>query len=401
MFSTVEAMAAAQRVTTWFRDRPFVADSVFALALLALVVIATVKAEPDPSEIEPNSLAWLLLAGFCLPVAFRRIMPIAATWTMLGFNAAYWVIDFPDEGTGVTLLIGVYSIGAHVDRPVSLRHGAGVIAGIVAVSTAGVLSPEDDLPWFAIPAFVIMYGTAWILGDNLRTRRAYLLELERTAAHAEAQRLAEARHAVADERTRIARELHDVVAHSMSVMVVQAGGARRVLGTDPEQAADALEAIETTGRESLDEMRRILGVLRSDDEQLELAPTPTLRDFSRLIEHCEQAGLAVDVTVEGEPVELAASLELAAYRIVQESLTNALKHAGPARATVTIGYGADELQVEVRDDGRGAAALNSGAGQGLVGMRERVEAFGGSLEAGPQRGGGYRVSAVVPIGDRR
>ena len=394
-------MVAVQRVTAWFRARPFVADTIFALALSALAVISTLKAEADPSEIEPNALTWVLLAGFCLPVAFRRIVPIAATWTMLGFNAAYWVIDFPDEATGMTLLIGVYSIGAHVDRPASLRHGAGVILGIVAVGTAGVIPPEDALPWFAIPAFVIMYGTAWILGDNLRTRRAYMLELERTAAHAEAQRLAEARHAVADERTRIARELHDVVAHSMSVMVVQAGAARRVLDASPQQAADALEAIEDTGRQSLDEMRRILGVLRSDDEQLELAPAPSLEDFGRLVDQCEQAGLPVELTVEGDPIELPASLELSAYRIVQESLTNTLKHAGPARATVSVTYGTEELRVRVHDDGRGAAATTAGSGQGLVGMRERVEAFGGSLDAGPRTGGGYAVSAVLPIGDHR
>ncbi len=400
-FSTVEAMAAAQRVTNWFRARPVVADTVFALALTALAIIATAQADVDPSERDANVFAWILLVGICLPVAFRRIAPVAATWVMLIFNATYWVVDFPDEATGMTLLIGVYSIGAHVDRPASLRHGAGVIVGIVAVGTAGVISPEDDLPWFAIPAFVIMYGTAWILGDNLRTRRAYMLELERTAAHAEAQRLAEARHAVADERTRIARELHDVVAHSMSVMVVQAGAARRVLDANPQQAADALEAIEDTGRQSLDEMRRILGVLRSDDEQLELAPAPSLDDFGRLVDQCEQAGLPVELTVEGDPVELPASLELSAYRIVQESLTNTLKHAGPARATVSVTYGAEELRVCVNDDGRGAAATTAGAGQGLVGMRERVEAFGGSLDAGPRAGGGYAVSAVLPIGDHR
>ena len=395
-------MDAAQRVTRWFRDRPTVADSVFAVALAALAVIATSQADVDPSEIEPDAYAWLLTLGFCLPVAFRRTAPIAAAWAMLVFNAVYWIADYPDEATGHTLLIGVYSIGAHVDRPASLRHGLGVISAIVLVGTAGVISPEDELPWFAIPAFLIMYGTAWILGDNLRTRRAYMQELERTAAHAEAKRLAEARHAVADERTRIARELHDVVAHSMSVMVVQAGAARRVLDSNPGQAADALEAIEATGRESLDEMRRILGVLRSDDEALDFAPAPTLDDVDRLVDQCVQAGLPVEVTVEGEPVDLPASVELSAYRIVQESLTNALKHAGPATASVELTYGADELQVRIHDDGRGAATTAAnGAGQGLVGMRERVEAFGGSLSAGPRTGGGFAVDAILPIGDHR
>ncbi len=394
-------MAAVQRFSAWFRARPFVADLLFALALTVLGLIATAQADIDASEREPDLLAWVLVAGFCLPVAARRIAPVAATWAMLAFNGVYWVADFPDDATGMTLLIGVYSIGAHVDRPRSLHHGAGVIAAIVTIGTAGVISAQDDLPWFAIPAFVIMYGTAWILGDNLRTRRAYMLELERTAAHAEAQRQAEARHAVADERTRIARELHDVVAHSMSVMVVQAGAARRVLDTNPQQASAALEAIEATGRQSLDEMRRILGVLRSDDEQLAFAPAPSLDDVGRLVDQCEQAGLPVDVAIDGQPVDLPTSVELSAYRIVQESLTNTLKHAGPAHASVALRYTPGQLHVRVEDNGRGAAATTNGAGQGLVGMRERVEAFGGTLTAGPRAGGGYAVAAVLPLGDHR
>ena len=395
-------MNVARQLTRWFRARPLVADSVFAAGLAILAIVATAQAQVDPSEIEPDLFAWVLILGCCLPVAFRRAAPLPAAWSMLVFNATYWILDYPDDATGQTLLIGVYSIGAHIDRPRSLRHGVGLVGAIVLVGTAGVISPEDDLPWFAIPAFMVMYGTAWILGDNLRTRRAYMLELERAATNAEAQRQAEARHAVADERTRIARELHDVVAHSMSVMVVQAGAARRVLDTSPTQAADALEAIETTGRESLDEMRRILDVLRSDDDALEFAPAPRLADVDRLIDQCEQAGLPVTVSIQGQPIDLPTSVELSAYRIVQESLTNALKHAGHATATVELAYGDDELRVSVHDDGRGASvAATNGAGQGIVGMRERVEAFGGSLATGPRSGGGFAVTAVLPIGDNR
>ena len=325
-------MAVLQPTLDWFRRRPAVGDSVLALVLISLSIVAVNAEEATPSNKELDWLAYVLIVGTCLPVITRRRFPVASAWAMLAFTVPYWVIDYPDEAVGTTLLIAIYSVGAFVDRPRSLRHGVALIATIIGVGTIGVIVPEEDLPWFAIPAFLIMYGTAWILGDNLRTRRAYMQELERTAAHAEAKRLAESRHAVADERTRIARELHDVVAHSMSVMVVQAGAARRVLDANPHQAATALEAIEATGRESLDEMRRILGVLRSDDEELELAPAPSLDDFGRLVDQCEQAGLPVELTVEGDPVELPASLELSAYRIVQESLTNTLKHAGPARA---------------------------------------------------------------------
>ena len=394
-------MAVVNRTVSWLRANPLVADGLLAAVFVAAAIVIGIVAPVPEGEREIGVLGWVLLIGNTAPIAVRRVWPLISAWTVLGTNLPYWILDFPDDPIGPTLLIAVYSVGAHVARPVSLRNGVAMISLIVAVGTLGVIVPEEDLPWYAIPAFVVMYGTAWILGDNLRTRRAYLAELERTAAQAEAQRAAEARNAVAEERTRIARDLHDVVAHSMSVMVVQAGAARRVIDSSPDQAAAALEAIESTGRESLDEMRRILGVLRSDDEELELAPAPTIDDFSRLIDHCEQAGLNVALEVDGEPTGLPASIEMSAYRIVQESLTNTLKHAGAASATVRLAYAGDELTVAVTDNGRGAAANRSGGGQGLVGMRERVEAFGGTLAAGPRAGGGFAVTAVLPVRETR
>ncbi|MCP3990317.1 MAG: sensor histidine kinase, partial [Actinomycetia bacterium] len=227
------------------------------------------------------------------------------------------------------------------------RHFWGVYALTTAVVLVGIISDGEDLPLIALPSNIIMLAAAWILGDNLRTRRNYLHELEEKAVRTEAQREAEARRAVSEERTRIARELHDVVAHSVSVMVVQAGAARRILDQDPAQAADALTAIETTGRESLTEMRRVLGVLRSDDELVELAPIPSLDDFDRLLRQCEEAGLPVELEVEGEARPLAPGLELSAYRVVQESLTNSLKHAGPTQARVKLEYSNDSLVVKV------------------------------------------------------
>ena len=180
----------------------------------------------------------------------------------------------------------------------------------------------------------------------------------------------------------------------MSVIVVQAGAARRVLDRDPAQSAEALAAIEETGRESLTEMRRVLGVLRSDEDLAELVPAPGLDDFDRLLQHCDEAGLPVELVVTGEVRRLAPGLEMNAYRVVQESLTNSLKHAGSASAIVHLNYGTDALEVAITDDGRGAAAAAGGSGQGLVGMRERVEAYGGNLTAGPRPGGGFAVSAT-------
>jgi signal transduction histidine kinase len=333
-----------------------------------------------------------------LPIAFRRRSPVAVLWAVVVLTLPFWVLDYPDEPAGPNVLIAIYSLAAHGERPRAIRHFWAAVVVLMTVLVAGVISAQENVPWFAVPADFVVFATAWILGDNLRTRRDYLAELEAKAAMTERQREIEARRAVVEERTRIARELHDVVAHSMSVMVVQAGAARRVLGQDPDQAAEALRAIEETGRESLTEMRRVLGVLRSEDHTAELVPAPSLDDFDRLFRQCEEAGLPVDLVVEGDVRRLAAGVELSAYRVVQESLTNSLKHAGPARATVRLGYRADMLEVQVTDDGRGAAATTgAGSGQGLVGMRERVEAVGGSLDAGPRPGGGYAVAASIPL----
>lgn len=394
-------MGAVRTTTEWMRSRPLVTDTIFAGVLMTFAIVAGIAAEVPDGERRIGVLGWFLIIFAAAPIAIRRRLPLTSMWIILGSTLTFWVLDFPDDPMGPGLLIAVYSVAAHVDRPASVRHAGTAISAIIIVGTVGVLIPEEDLPWFAIPAFIVMYGTAFVLGDNLRTRRAYLAELESAAERTLAQQRAESQSAVAEERTRIARELHDVVAHSMSVMVVQAGAARRVIDTNPAMAAEALGAIETTGRESLDEMRRILGVLRSDDDELELAPAPGLDDFNRLIDQCEKAGMTVDLVLEGEAQQLPASLELSAYRIVQESLTNALKHAGPARASVCLTYGEQELMVRVTDDGRGASVNSTGAGQGLIGMRERAEAFGGSLTAGPRTGGGYVVAAILPIGEHR
>jgi signal transduction histidine kinase len=363
--------------------------------LLSIAIPFTLNAEVGPGQREISAFAWLLVLGMNIPVAWRRTAPVVALWTSVAITVPFWVLDYPDDPSGPNLLILIYSLAAHEGRPRSIRHFWGAFAVMTAVLIAGVVSNEDDLPWVAVPANVVVFGTAWILGDNLRTRRQYLAELEEKAARTEEQQRAEAERAVAEERTRIARELHDVMAHSMSVMVVQAGAARRVLDRDPAQAAEALAAIEGTGRESLTEMRRVLGVLRGDDDQAELAPAPGLDDFDRLLQHCDEAGLPVELVVTGDVRQLGPGLEMNAYRVVQESLTNSLKHAGSASAVVHLNYGHDALEVAITDDGRGAAAAAAdGSGQGLVGMRERVEAYGGHLTAGPRPGGGFAVSAT-------
>jgi signal transduction histidine kinase len=203
-----------------------------------------------------------------------------------------------------------------------------------------------------------------------------------------------------EERARIARELHDVVAHSITVMVIQARGGRRVLESEPSDAREAFAVIESTGQQALDEMRRLVGMLRSGDETLPLAPQPSLKELGTLVEQLRAAGLPVQVSVEGEPRDLPPGLELSAFRIVQEALTNALTHAGPARARVVLRYGADELELEISDDGPGTGA-SSGSGYGLVGMRERVDVYGGELEAGRRPEGGYALRVRLPLRSAR
>src|SRR6185369_863013 len=203
-----------------------------------------------------------------------------------------------------------------------------------------------------------------------------------------------------EERARIARELHDVVAHSISVMVLQARGGRRVLESEPSDARDAFAVIESTGQQALDEMRRLVGMLRGGEETLPLAPQPSLRELDTLVEQVRAAGLPVHVAIEGEPRDLPPGIDLSAFRIVQEALTNALTHAGPARARVVLRYLADELELEISDDGPGDDQ-GSGSGYGLVGMRERVTVYGGELEAGRRPGGGYALRVRLPLRSAR
>jgi signal transduction histidine kinase len=239
----------------------------------------------------------------------------------------------------------------------------------------------------------LLIGLPWGAGAAVRQRRATEAQLESERAQAAA--------AIVAERARIARELHDVIAHAISVMVVQARGGRRVLRDAPEDSAEAFAAIERTGHEALDEMRRLLGMLRRGDEELVLAPQPSLRELDRLVEQMRAAGLPVKLTVEGQPRDLPPGVELSAFRIVQEALTNSLRHAGPARAHVVVRYGESVLELLIADDGAGVPAPGSDPGYGLIGMRERVSVYGGELQAGRQSGGGYALRVRLPLGSVR
>jgi signal transduction histidine kinase len=291
-------------------------------------------------------------------------------------------------------MCALYAIAVWTDLPRFLAGIGVLVAGNVLsllqpgggdVKTAGVFT------WVPILAMVLVRGA--VRGRQLRAdalaARAELLEREHELR---------ANEAVAEERARIARELHDLVAHNVSVMVVQAGAERHALGPEQESTREALTSIEQAGRQALVEARRLLGMLRRKDDGSELEPQPSVDHIDVLVEQIERAGLPVTLAVEGEQAPLPAGVDLCAYRIVQEGLTNALKHAGPAHAEVVLRYAPRALDVEVRDDGHGPARANGdGAGHGLIGMRERVALYGGALEAGARDGGGFAIHAHLPL----
>ena len=258
---------------------------------------------------------------------------------------------------------------------------------------------------FGLRAFIILFNvfffiSAFVLGEVMWNSRANAEQLKDRTDQLEREREENARRAVIEERVRIARELHDVVAHHVSVMGVQAGAARKVLQRAPEKALEALASIEASSRQAVAELQRLPGFLRQEGEQDTVAPQPDTSQIGKLVEHVRQAGLAVEMHVEGEPRSLPPSVDLSAYRIVQEALTNTLKHAGPATASLTIRYGPESIDIEVIDNGKGSSELSGAAGNGLIGIRERVGLLGGQLEAGPRASGGFAVKATLPFKGR-
>jgi signal transduction histidine kinase len=376
-----------------------------ALALVAAGwPMAVFASMPVLSGVPVGMLAvgYALVLLHTLPLAARRRFPGTVLGISVASGLAIGALGLPPFFLGPAILVAVYSVAAYGDRRVALAGLAAAELGLAAVQ----LTPgKFDAPVVWVQ-FALIIGAAWLLGYFVGDRHVYAARLEERTAELEQAREELARRAVAEERLRLARELHDVVAHSMSVIAVQSGVGAHVAESRPEEVGKALSAIEATSRATLEELRRLLGVLRQDSEpQASLAPVPGLADLEGLLGEVAKAGLAVRLQVEGTPSPLPAGVDLSAYRIVQEALTNVVKHAGPAQAQVTIGYRDRDVTVEVTDDGRGAAAPTGdgrgGTGHGLVGMRERVAAFGGDLETGPRPGGGFRVAARLPLAAER
>jgi signal transduction histidine kinase len=382
------------------RASPWVFDS--GLALVAVGLSTTVfvfENGPVGSGLPRGTLAvgYALVLLHTLPLAARRRFPGTVLAICVASGLAIAALGLPPIVLGLAILVAVYSVAAYGDRWVSLAGLAAAALGSAAVQ----LTPGG----FQAPTVVsngLIIGAAWLLGHFVGVRRRYITRLEERTAELERARAELARRAVTEERLRLARELHDVVAHCISMIAVQSGVGAHVANTQPKEAVKALAAIEATSRAALTELRRLLGVLRQDSEpQGDLAPVPGLADLDGLLAEVAKAGLAVKLRVNGTRPPLPAGVDLSAYRIVQEALTNVVKHAGPARAQVVVGYRDQDVTVEVTDDGRGVVTSVSdgraGTGHGLIGMRERVQAFGGDFQAGPCPGGGFRVAARLPL----
>ncbi|MFF0086103.1 sensor histidine kinase [Streptomyces canus] len=395
-----------QRLYDFLRRHPTGVDVFWAVFLFGISLASeTARGESQGTE-SPLAIVPIVLL-LCLVVALRRRMPERMLLLAVGLGVVQLALDVETTSADFAFLVIVYTVAATGARWASRLA---LTIGLCAAPVAQLRWPNENSGVFGNVAIMIFqtvpFALAWVLGDSIRTRRAYFAQLEERNARLEKEREAQAKVAVAAERARIARELHDVVAHNVSVMVVQADGAAYVLDAAPDQAKKALETISSTGRQALAEMRRLLGVLRTGEHQEggEYVPQPDVEQIEDLVEQCRGSGLPVDFKIEGTPRQLPSGVELTAYRIVQEALTNTRKHGGPnAGASVRLVYFDDGLGLLVEDDGKGAPhelyeeGGADGAGHGLIGMRERVGMVGGTLDAGPRPGGGFRISALLPL----
>ena len=384
------------------RANPLVVDALIAVALASVAVVDMQgAAESEAGFRDSDGLGALLVLAQTLPLGLRRVAPVGSLAVItvgIGLHAALGY-DHVEAGT----LASLFAVGSAAYLTDNRRT---VVAGLIMAAGIGVFYATTRIPFGPgdVIATSALWSVGWIAGSTFRIRRRHTAVVERRAEVLERDSEARAREAVAHERARITRELHDIIGHTLNLIVVQAGAAQRVIESTPNRAAESLASIETTARQSLSDMERRLGILRPPEaETAPYGPQPGLEQVDKLAEQFTDAGLPVEVSVAGEPHKLPASFDLSAYRIVQEALTNTLKHAGPARARVAISYLADKLELEIVDDGQGPGddGHDAGGGRGLIGMRERVSLFGGELDVGPAAESGFRVHASLPFEEGR
>ncbi len=384
------------------RANPLVVDALIAITVASLAVVEMQgAAESEEGFRDSDGLGALLVLAQTLPLALRGVAPLGSLAFIIAAIGMHAALGYDQSQAGqFASLFGVGSAAYLTDN--RRASGALLLAAVgIGVFYTTTRVPQEDYGFIATSG---VWLAAWIIGSSFRIRRSHAAAVERRAEVLEQDSEVRAREAVADERARITRELHDIIGDTLNLIVVQAGAAGAVFKSRPDQALESLDSIEITARQSLSDMERMLGILRPPEAEVAPhAPQPGLGRVDRLAEQFTDAGLPVEVTVVGERHKLPASLDLSAYRIVQEALTNALKHAGPARARVAISYLADKLELDIVDDGQGPGddGHNAGGGRGLIGMRERVSLFGGELDVGPAAEGGFRVHASLPLEESR
>ena len=384
------------------------ADVVMAVAIavasgFAALAVASDRAESTGSSfiegiaVGPRAVVAASYVVASLALIVRRRAPVATLVVAMTALSIPFLLFGSSEGAGALapVLVALYTVAAHRERQTAVWALAAFTGYMLLHELRDPLNHDVRSVLGAWPLYLLGV-IVWLAGLYVRTRRQFVAELRGRAERAERSREERIRAATADERARIARELHDAVAHSMSVMVIQAEAAEEMLAGDPERARIPIERVQRVGREGLAEMRRLLGVLRQDESPV-LAPQPGVAALPQLVDQVRSTGLPVELDVQGNPRPLPAGVDISAYRIVQEALTNAIKHAAASRVVVRVRYG-EELELEIVDDGVGGL-VHGTSGHGLVGMRERVALYGGTLDTGRPAGGGYRVRATLPCAE--
>ena len=392
------------RIVAAPRRHPLLADVALAGALAVLAAVTGVALVAPQAQVKPPSspviLAWA--AALAAPLVLRRRWPLVVLAVTTVHFTRYWAVGQLNEiASWLVLGVTVYSAAAYAERRRARWVCGACLLGLIGAGVVPTLRAGGRLVELAAVAMfdALPFLLGWSLGTIVRALRDSRATLEERNRQLDQEREVNARRAVLEERVRIARELHDVVAHHVSVMGVQAGVARRLFDRDPQEALAAIGSVEVASRQAIADLQQLVGVLRRQGDGEDLAPQPSLRRLPELVEQMRQTGLPVTLTTRGQPQRLPAGVELSAYRIIQEALTNTLKHAGPARAGVTVRYDDGAVEVEVVDDGQGPPPDQPGTGgKGLVGMRERVNLYGGRLETGARPGGGFRVHAVLRSG---
>jgi signal transduction histidine kinase len=397
-------LARRRSVLAWFRAHPFATDALVAGFFVVLSLGSLFFSPRDlygPDVRDTDILGVLLALATSLPLVFRRRDPITVLAIVGSATTALAVLHYLPGSNGTSVIVALYTVGTCAPVRLSvislLTSEFFVALSVLTSPQAKSLDTRDQIVNAVVN--VVAFAAVWIFGRYMRTRRAYIAEVEARAAQSDRERAAQTRAALAEERERIAREMHDVVAHHVTVMVVSASAARRTMARDVDQAGELLQSIETSGRAAHSEMRRIDGYLRDEDgDAVQWSPQAGLANVDAVVRAICDAGIPVDVRILGARVELPPTVDATAFRVVQESLTNVLKHAGPASARLTIQYDADAVVIHVVDDGAAHPDVGvSSTGHGLVGMRERVTLVGGVLRAGPLPTGGFDVHARLPF----